>query len=220
MAKLTLYSYFRSSCSWRVRIALNLKNIEHELSFVNIAPTEKGRQQFRPEFQALNPLSQIPVLLVDNGGQQDFLIQSIPIIEYLEEEFPDSFKLLPENALDRAKVRALAECIASGIQPLQNSSVLVKVEKLGLDKQQWANDYITQGLIALEKLLSNLAGKYCFGDTVTLADVCLVPQVYNANRFGVDMTQFPIINRVHDELNKIDAFVRAKPENQPDFPKP
>ncbi|XP_063589423.1 probable maleylacetoacetate isomerase 2 isoform X1 [Penaeus indicus] len=205
-SKPILYSYFRSSCSWRVRIALAHKGVDYEYRAINLLKQE----QVSDEYKKLNPLGQVPALIVN----ENTLTQSISILEYLEEAFPQK-PLLPKDLLKRAKVREVCEIIGSGIQPLQNLAVL---QKIGETKMEWGHFYIQNGFVALEQVLANSAGKYCVGDEVTIADCCLVPQVYNANRFKVDMAAFPVISRVHDALMSLDAFKAAHPSQQPDCP--
>ncbi|KAB7499976.1 Maleylacetoacetate isomerase [Armadillidium nasatum] len=180
-----LYSYFRSSCAWRVRIALALKSIDYEYKSVNLLK----QNQLDEEYRNLNPMGQVPAFIIS-------------IIEFIEENWPE--------------VREVSEIIASGIQPIQNLSIL---KKIGDErKMKWAHDVIQYGFVALEKILSNCSGKYCVGNEVTMADCCLVPQVYNARRFNVDMTEFPIIQKINDNLMELDAFKMAHPSKQPDCP--
>ncbi|XP_072819586.1 maleylacetoacetate isomerase isoform X2 [Vicugna pacos] len=177
-----LYSYFRSSCSWRVRIALALKSIDYEMVTVN---------------------------LIKDGGQQ------LAIIEYLEETRPTP-RLLPQDPKKRAHVRMISDLIASGIQPLQNLSVLKQV---GQEKQlSWAQQVISSGFNALERILQSTAGKYCVGDEVSMADLCLVPQVANADRYKVDLTPYPTISRINKSLLTLEAFQVSHPCRQPDTP--
>ncbi|RUS70196.1 hypothetical protein EGW08_022040 [Elysia chlorotica] len=206
--KVVLYSYFRSSASWRVRIALAMKDVKYDYKAVHLV--KDGGEQNSEEYRKLNPMGLVPSLEIDGH----ILTQSLPIIEYLEEKYPEP-ALLPKDAYGKAQVRALSEIVNSGIQPLQNLKVL---QKYGDGKEEWARFHIEKGLIALEQMLEKTAGTYCYGDQVTMADLCLVPQIYNANRFKVDMTQFPIINRVHDKLVQLPAFVAADPARQPDTP--
>jgi len=200
-----LYSYWRSTSSWRVRIVLAMKGVEYEYKPVNLLQGE----QLRDDYAAINPLKEVPTLII-NGNT---ISQSVAIMEYLEETHSNP-PLLPSDPYHRAKVRQIVECVVSDIQPIQNLRVLKKVgeEK----KSEWAKFWIDVGFQGLEKLLQSTSGKYCWGDTVTLADCVLVPQVYNALRFSVDMTQFPCISRINDELSKLDAFKRAHPSVQPD----
>ncbi|XP_013084764.2 maleylacetoacetate isomerase-like isoform X1 [Biomphalaria glabrata] len=203
-----LYSYFRSSASWRVRIALAIKDINYEYKAVHLV--KDGGQQHSEEYKRLNPMEQVPTLVIDGHT----LTQSLPIIEYLEERNPEP-PLLPKDSFGRAQVRALSELINSGIQPLQNSTVL---EKVGDGKEEWARSFIVKGFQALETLLKQTSGKYSYGDTVTMADLCLVPQMFAAKRFKVDLEPFPTICRVHDALAELSAFKAADASNQPDTP--
>mgnify|MGYP002803811340 CR=1 FL=1 len=210
MSKPILYSYFRSSCSWRVRIALAIKGIDFEIKPVHLL--KDGGQQFSDEYKKLNPISVLPTLIIDGHA----LTQSISILEYLEETRPEP-PLLPHNdALKRATVRQIVFAIASDIQPIQNLGVLKKV---GDDKKaEWGHYWIDRRFEGLEEMLKKTSGKYCVGDEITMADLCLVPQVFNANRFKVDMTKFPCISEINDRLLELDAFKVAHPFRQPDCP--
>uniref|UniRef100_A0A2R5LKH8 Putative glutathione s-transferase n=1 Tax=Ornithodoros turicata TaxID=34597 RepID=A0A2R5LKH8_9ACAR len=208
-SKPILYSYFRSSCAYRVRIALALKNIDYEYRAVSLI--KDGGEQHSSEFKKLNPMSQVPVLVVD--GQT--LSQSLAIIEYLEEKYPGT-SLLPKDPILRAKARSLAHLVASGIQPLQNLNVLQRLDET--KRNEWCVHFISKGFQALEEMLTKTAGKYCVGDEVSVADACLVPQVYNANRFKVDMSTFPNIVRINAALVELPAFKAAHPSCQPDTP--
>lgn len=203
-----LYSYFRSSCSWRVRIALALKKIDYEYRAVNLV--KDGGEQHSKEFMKLNPRHEVPVFV--DGGH--VLAHSVPIIEYLDETRPRP-PLLPSDPVQRAKVRGIVDTIVSGIQPLQNLNVLVRV---GEGKQEWAKHWIERGFSSLEEELRSISGTCCFGDTITIADLCLVPQVFNAVRFGVDMTKYPIISRIHEFLSSLQEFQSTHPSKQPDCP--
>uniref|UniRef100_A0A671R241 Maleylacetoacetate isomerase n=1 Tax=Sinocyclocheilus anshuiensis TaxID=1608454 RepID=A0A671R241_9TELE len=203
-----LYGYFRSSCSWRVRIAFALKGIEYEQKSVNLI--KDGGQQLTDQFKAINPMQQVPAVTIDGIT----LSQSLAIIQYIEETRPEP-RLLPADPKQRGQVRIICDIIASGIQPLQNLYVL---QKIGADKVQWAQHFINRGFEALEPILKQTAGKYCIGDEISMADICLVPQVYNAERFKVDMSQFPTIRRLNQTLIEIDAFKATHPSCQPDTP--
>ncbi|XP_022360747.1 maleylacetoacetate isomerase isoform X1 [Enhydra lutris kenyoni] len=204
-----LYSYFRSSCSWRVRIALALKSIDYETVPINLIK-DQG-QQFSQEFQALNPMKQVPTLKIDGIT----ISQSLAIIEFLEETRPTP-RLLPQDPKKRAQVRMISDTIASGIQPLQNLSILKQV---GQENQlTWAQKVIHTGFNALEQILRSTAGKYCVGDEVSMADLCLVPQVANAERFKVDLTPYPTISRINKTLLALEAFQVSHPCRQPDTP--
>ena len=209
-----LYSYFRSSAAYRVRIALNLKDLP-----VNIIPIhliKDGGQQLSPAYRSLNPDGLIPAL-VDNGA---VVHQSLAIIEYLEEIHPTP-ALLPATPLDRAYVRALALQIACDVHPLNNMRVLKYLKRLNIDdeaRDTWYRHWIELGFAAMEIRLANDArtGDFAFGNTPTIADICIVPQVFNAKRFSVDMEPFPIISRISDNALQLAAFTNAAPAAQPD----
>ncbi|MCS6173280.1 maleylacetoacetate isomerase [Shewanella baltica] len=212
-----LYGYWRSSAAYRVRIALNLKGISAEQLSVHLV--RDGGEQHKAAYSALNPLELVPTLVMDDELDADALSQSLAIIEYLDEIHPQS-PLLPASALERAHVRAMALTVACEIHPLNNLRVLQYLtQTLGVDeaaKNTWYHHWIASGFAALETLLKRHSGRYCFGDTVTLADLCLVPQVYNAMRFNVDLTPYPNIMRVWTECNQLEAFADAAPERQAD----
>lgn len=213
-SNLLLYSYFRSSCAYRVRIALNLKGVPH--SIVPVHLLKDGGQQHTARYHALNASHQVPTLV-----HGDTVIgQSMAILEYLEEEFPNP-PLLPKNAGDRAIVRQMCEVINSGVQPLQNLSV---VQFLGNDlklseedKNLWLQNWIHRGLQSFEELLKVHSGRYCFGDQITLADCLLVPQIFSSLRFKVDVTRYSRSAEISDRCLKLTDFLRASPERQPDF---
>jgi maleylpyruvate isomerase len=208
----TLYGYFRSSAAYRLRIALNLKGLYPEL--VSIHLQKEGGLNRKPDFRAINPQMRVPVLKLDSG---DVLIQSLAIIEYLDETHPQP-PLLPRDPIARAKVRALAQVIACDIHPLNNVGPLRYLKNpLGQEQAKidaWYHHWIIEGFEALEALLQ--PGPYAFGSEVTLADVCLVPQVANATRFKVPLDRFPKIVAVNAACLKLPAFDKARPENQPD----
>ncbi|PAA69342.1 hypothetical protein BOX15_Mlig027976g2 [Macrostomum lignano] len=208
-AKPVLYSYFRSSCSWRVRIALLLKGLEFETRPINLLKGENRSD----EYLAICPMGQVPTLVIDGHT----MTQSVAIIEYLEEAYKErGTRLLPDLPVERAVVRELTEMISSGMQPLQNPSVCARV---GADrKTEWGHYYIDRGFQALEKRLLETSGKYCFKNSISIADVCLVPQVYNAGRFNVDMTKYPTISRINQALLEQQAFIDARPDKQADCP--
>lgn len=209
--KPVLYSYFRSSCSWRVRIALAMKGIDYEYKAVNLLKNEQSDEDYKKQ---CNPQGSVPSFEI-NGHKMS---QSLSILEYLDEVYPDN-PLLPKDCpMKRADVRRLSLLIAADIQPVQNLRVLKKVVELNSDKMEWGKWAIDCGFVALERSLESTHGKYCYGDQVTMVDLCLVPQVYNANRFKVDMSKFPIITKIHEELVKLPAFEAAHPTKQPDCP--
>jgi maleylpyruvate isomerase len=209
---LKLYSYFRSSAAYRVRIALNLKGLRYEILPVHL--TKDGGHQRRPEFRSVNPQMRVPVLEI---SARDVLTQSLAIIEYLEETHPQP-PLLPRDPVERAKIRALAQAIACDIHPLNNTSVLQYLKRT-LEHDQatidsWYAHWITSGFEAIEAMLA--PGPYAFGAQVTIADLCVVPQVANARRFKVPLEKFPRIAAVDAACQKLPAFEQARPENQPD----
>ncbi|KAK6915808.1 Glutathione S-transferase, N-terminal, partial [Dillenia turbinata] len=211
---LKLYSYWRSSCSFRVRIALNLKRLKYEYVAVNIV---KG-EQFHPEFVKLNPISYVPVLV--DGDL--VLADSFAIIMYLEEKYPQC-PLLRGDIRKRAINYQAANIVCSNIQPLQNIGVLKFVEEKisPEDKLTWAKYHIEKGFTALEKLLKDHAGRYATGDEVSLADLFIAPQAYAAiTKFEVDMTQFPLLSRLYEAYMELPAFQDAMPEKQPDYKSP
>lgn len=212
---LTLFTYFRSSASYRVRIGLSLKRLTYATMPIHLV--RGGGEQHSPEFAALNPARLVPVLM----DGPNTLTQSLAILEYLEERFPE-LPILPADAAGRARVRSIAQAIACDIHPLNNLRVLQHLdEDVGMDadgKAEWYRHWVELGFQALEQELatSGATGKFCHGDSPTLADCCLVPQVYNARRFQVDLAPYPTILRINYECLNLPAFVSAAPESQPD----
>ena len=213
--KLRLHNYWRSSASHRVRIALGLKQLAYEYVVVDIiAPG--GGQQRSPEYREKNPMMQVPTLeVIGDDGASRLLQQSLPIIEFLDETFPGA-RLLPTDPYARARARALAEIVNSGIQPLQNLSVTKRVKQLGGDDAQWARDFIRPGLEAFSALVAETAGRFCVGDEPSIADCCLVPQIHSARRFGASLDGLDRIVRIADECDALPAFANALPARQPD----
>ena len=209
----TLYSYWRSSASWRVRIALNLKGIAYEYAPVHLV--EDGGAQHSDAYRALNPARLIPTLQIDGHT----FSESLAIIRYLEHTRPNP-SLLPTDPALATRAWQLAELINAGMQPLQNLRVMQRLEEqFGIDKDgqvAWSKHWIERGFEAAEAFLVGIHGVHCVSDDVTVADICLVPQVYNARRFGVDMRRFPHILAAEASLSDLDAFERARPEIQPD----
>lgn len=213
---MNLYSYFRSSAAYRVRIALNLKQLPCEILPVHLL--RDGGEQHQPAYRAVNPAGLVPAL--EDQGQ--VLIQSLAIIEYLEEQYPQTPSLLPGNAADRARIRGIAQTIACDIHPLNNLRVLQYLSgTLGLGDEQktaWYRHWVAEGLGAVERLLAgdSRTGAFCHGDSPTLADCCLVPQVFNAERFGCDLSGLPTITCIVANCQALEAFRQAAPERQPD----
>ncbi|MBT2771987.1 maleylacetoacetate isomerase [Halomonas sp. ISL-60] len=210
----TLYGYFRSSAAYRVRIALNLKGLDYDQVPINLV---KGEQR-GGDHLARNPQGMVPSLVLDDGSVVN---QSLAICEYLDEVYPEP-ALLPADALARAQVRALAQLVACEVHPLNNLRVLkYLVAELGVDegaKLAWYRHWIAEGFTAMEATLSTdpSSGDFCHGDTPTLADICLVPQVYNAERFECDLSAYPTLQRIAANCRTLPAFQKAAPEAQPD----
>ena len=213
-AELLLYSYWRSSSAYRVRIALNLKGIQYRQKYVHLV--KEGGEQHKIEYREVNPLGLVPALVHENQT----IVQSMAICEYLEEAFTD-IPLLPANPTARARVRTIAQSITSEIQPLNNLAVMhyLKNEMQQDDAaiKAWYAHWITRGFSAVESWLSTPdSGLYCHGDTPSLADCFLVPQVYNAERFSCDLELYPNIRRIAAQCRSLAAFDAAAPDNQAD----
>src|SRR4051794_40302108 len=205
-----LHGYFRSSASYRVRIALNLKGLTAE----HLAHHLRKGEQRDPAYLAINPQGLVPTL--DDGGT--ILTQSLAIIEWLDETHPEP-PLLPRDPLRRAQVRAFAQVLACDTHPVQNLKVLARLRELGLPEDKvtaWAGWANREGLLACEALVKHEPGPFCFGATPTLADLCLVPQLGNARRFGVDVGAFPRLLQAEAAAKALPAFAEAAPERQPD----
>ncbi len=215
MSQVTLYNYFRSSTSYRVRIALNLKNIEYKYSPVHLI--NNGGEQYSQSYKAINPMSEVPTL------EHEGLIvgQSVAIIEYLEEQFPNP-SLFPRDSQKRAKIRQFCENINSFMHPLSNLKVLKYLEETnGYDQKQkevWINHWYQKGLAALESWLHKNMGQYCFGDHVTVADCFLVPMVFTAERFNVDLSLYKNVMAINAHCLQLEAFKSAHPFRQIDTP--
>ena len=210
-----LYTFFRSSASYRVRIALNLKGLTYEQ--VPIHLRRGGGEQFAASYRSINPQALVPAL--EDGGR--ILTQSLAIIEYLEERYPKP-ALLPADPADRALVRSMALIIACEIHPIQNLRVLVhlknNLQQSDDDLNRWARQWIDLGLSALEQTVTSgpKRGTFCFNNTPTLADTCLVPQLANARRFGCDLSVYPTLLQIEKACNALPPFADAAPEKQPD----
>jgi len=207
-----LYSYYRSSAAYRVRIALNLKGVAYETASIHLV--KDGGHNRRPEYRAVNPQMRVPALVTPSG---EVLIQSLAIIDYLDETYPAP-ALLPKDPIARAHARALAQIVACDIHPLNNTSPLRYLKRVMHQEQTaidaWYHHWITEGFEAIETLVR--PGPYCCGSEVTIADICLVPQVSNARRMKVPLDKFPKIVAIDAACLALTAFDRARPENQPD----
>jgi maleylacetoacetate isomerase/maleylpyruvate isomerase len=208
-----LYTYFRSSAAFRVRIALNLKGLAYQPVFVHLARGEHRK----PDYSSVNAQALLPTLELDDGTR---LSQSLAIMEYLEEQHPRP-PLLPGDALDKARVRALADLVACEIHPLNNLRVLQHLKRaLGQNEDQvnaWYRHWIADGLAKFEaELARGKNSKFCYGDAPTIADCCLVPQIFNAKRYNCELGAYPTTVRVFEQCMKLDAFDRAQPSKQPD----
>jgi maleylacetoacetate isomerase len=209
MARPVLYEYYRSSAAYRVRIALNLKGVEYESRPVNLVESEQRSDEYR----ALNPQGFVPMLEID--GQR--LTQSLAILGYLDQRYPNQ-PFLPTAAADRAHVVAMAALVACDIHPLNNLRVLRYLRnELGHSQEEidsWYRHWISEGLPALEELAVRTAGQFLYGDAPTGADICLVPQLYNARRFNVPLDDYPTLLRADENANKLEAFAAAHPDRQ------
>ena len=215
MSQLVLYNYFRSSTSYRVRIALNLKGLPYEYRSVHLL--NNGGEQNKKEYRALNPIGGVPTLVHEGKT----ISQSMAIIEYLDEVFPQT-PLFPRDPFLKAKVRQFCENINADIHPLGNLKVLQFLEsEFQADQNKkniWLSKWISEGLSACEKTIQPYAGMFCFGSSLTTADLFLVPQLFTARRFQVDMSAFGILLKIEENLLKNSAFVQAHPHRQPDTP--
>lgn len=212
-----LHGYWRSSASYRARIILNLKDVAYDYRPVHLL--KDGGQQNASEYFSLNPLRQVPTLELRGPEGPLYLTQTVAIAEYLEEAHPEP-ALLPRGAWARAQARELVEMINSGMQPLQNLRVLRSLKALGTDARVWAREVNVRGLAAVEARLNRCAGEHAVGDEIGLVEAFLVPQLYGARRFEVDLTPYPAVLRVEAGCLAHPAFHKAHPDQQPDAPPP
>lgn len=210
--KLVLHNYWRSSASQRVRIGLGLKGLAFDYVIVNIVKAD----QFADTYRSKNPMSQVPTLEVtEDDGTVHAISQSLPILEYLNERFPEP-AILPTDLWLRARCRGLAEIVNSGIQPLQNLTTTNQVKAIGGDAVVWPKKFIADGLAAFDRAVTDVAGKFCVGDQPSIADCCLIPQLTSARRFGVDVSPFPVLLAIEEHCLALPAFANAAPDRQPD----
>ncbi|KAH6646593.1 maleylacetoacetate isomerase maia [Truncatella angustata] len=214
-AKLTLYTYFRSSCSARVRTAAALKRIKLHFEYINLLKGEQGATSYTN----LNPSGAVPTLIVEsNDGGKVVIRQSTAILEFFEEVFPDSVPLLPKDPARRAQVRELYNILAADFQPRTNLCIIKRVSKYGVTAQDWCQEQMPPVLQAFEDILKACAGMYCVGDEVTLADIALAPALEGALRWGIDISQFTILNGVFERIRVLPEFVQADWKHQEDTP--
>lgn len=210
--KLVLHTYWRSSASHRVRIGLGLKGLAYEYVAVNIL----HKEQHAAAYVAKNPMAQVPTLEVTEDDHTVRAIsQSLPILEYVDERWPTP-PILPRDPYLRARCRSLAEIINSGIQPLQNLTTTRAVKEFGGDAVAWPKNFIADGLTAFERAARDVAGTFCIGDSPTIADCCLIPQLASARRFGVDIAKHELLLAIEARCLALPAFVAAAPDHQPD----
>jgi maleylpyruvate isomerase len=210
--KLVLHNYWRSSASQRVRIGLGLKGLAFDYVVVNIVKRDQDVAAYRER----NPMAQVPALeITEDDGSVRTIVQSLPILEYLDERFPQP-PLLPADLYLRARTRALAEIVNSGIQPLQNLSTTNAVTKFGGDATVWPKTFISDGLAAFERAATEVAGDFCVGNAPTIADCCLIPQLASARRFGVDISKHSLLLSIEQHCLALPAFSAAAPDRQPD----
>ena len=215
MTSLILYNYFRSSTSYRVRVALYYKNLEFKYEPVHLL--NNGGEQFNSQYMLLNPMAEVPTLIHD----QKVISQSMAIIEYIDEVFPQN-PIFPKDPYLKAQVRQFCENINSFLHPVCNLKVLRKLETDcqydQAKKEAWIQHWSRHGLPALESLVKKTHGTYCFADTITAADLFLTPALFSAKRFHVSLENYPILDQIDQRLNKLDFFIKAHPYNQPDTP--
>ena len=211
--KLVLHNYWRSSASHRVRIGLGIKGLEYDYVIVNILK----REQSSDAHLARNPMAQVPALeITEDDGTVHCLVQSLPILEYLDERWPERAPLLPRDLYLRARCRSLAEIVNSGIQPMQNLTTIKTVKAFGGDEVVWPKSFIADGLAAFARVAAEVAGKFCVGDEPTIADCCLIPQLAGARRFGVDIAKHTLLLGIEERCLALPAFANAAPDRQPD----
>jgi maleylpyruvate isomerase len=214
--KLTLHNYWRSSASYRTRIGLGLKQLAYDYVPVNLVSGEQHTDAYRTK----NPIAQVPTLeITEDDGRQIKLTQSLAILEYLDERWPDP-PILPRDPYLRARTRMLAEIANAGMQPMHNLVVLRRISELGGDSQAWPRPFLVEGLTAFARLSEDVSGQFCIGNTPTIADCCLVPQLLAARRFHVDLAGFERLVAIEAHCLTLPAFAAAMPHHQPDAVNP
>jgi maleylpyruvate isomerase len=206
-----LYSYWRSTCSWRVRIALAWKELPYEYQAIHLVKEEQHSERYR----AINPMRTVPLLELEENDRVHRISQSLAILEFLEERFPEK-PLLPKDLFERARARQIAEMVNSGIQPLQNLSTTNQVKAIGGDPAEWTRGFVSAGLAAFARTAAETAGAFCVGDAPTIADCCLVPQLASARRFGADIAPLGQLLEIEARCLALPAFANAVPDQQPD----
>lgn len=217
MSDVTIYAYFRSSCSARIRIALEIKGLTYDYIPVNLLKNE----QLSEEHRSINPSASVPLLVIRNSTDPNQLLrigQSVAALEYLEEAYPDKTKLLPASLDGRATVRALVNIISADTQPPTNLRIMRRVKELNGKPEEWNREIMLAGLQAYEAVCAQHAGKYSYGDELTLADVVLIPAVWNARRFGVEFLEVPTVNRIMENLEALPVIQKSSYFRQPDTP--
>jgi maleylacetoacetate isomerase len=212
-----LYSYYGSTCSQRIRIALALKGIKPEYRFVHLL--KDG--QHDSDYVKLNPSHSVPTLIVSEDGHEIITItQSLAIMEFLEETVPEGVPLLPpvSDPVARAKVRTLADIIACDVQPVTNLRIVQKIKPASIEQNEWQGHFMNAGFQAYETLVAKCAGRYSFGDTVSMADCALMPAVHRAGRFDLDFSRYPTVSRIMENLEQLEAFSNSSWLKQPDTP--
>jgi len=216
MNNITLFNYFRSSTSFRARIALELKNLKYDYQPVHLL--NNGGEQHSEKYRKLNPMGGLPTLVHDNK----VIAQTMAILIYLDEAFPETYQIFPKDIYKKAKVIQFCENINTDIHPIQNLKVLKYLTKnynlSESQKENWCQHWITEGFVAIEKMATETAGEFCFADTITAADIFLIPQMVTAQRFHTDLSSFATLNRIFENCMKHPAFHKAHPFRQIDTP--
>ena len=220
MDKLTLFNYFRSSTSYRVRLALEVKKLSYEYKPIHLL--NNGGEQHSAEYRALNPMGGVPTLVHENGTNKNVIGQSIVIVEYLDEAFPQSYQLFSKDPYKKALIKQFCENINADTHAYGNLRTLQYLEKNfsanDEQKTKWIHAWTAAGLQACEKMLEKYSGRFCFGDDITAADLFLVPQIFTALRFKVPLENYPLITKIVNHCNSLEAFKKAHPFCQIDTP--